>query len=204
LTGLLSQLLAPGLFGAEVWDEGQIVVIHPQENIHVERSTEKRRREFALGRACARAAMTNLGHGDAVIAKGEDGAPLWPPGVIGSITHTQGYAAALIAESRKFAGVGIDAERLGVVTKDLWPRLFTAVEQEFLKVQSEPWLFSSIVFCAKEASYKAWAQKGALTFRETEVSLEEGGFVAVRSSLALHGRYAVKNGMVLVIAACPR
>jgi 4'-phosphopantetheinyl transferase EntD len=200
----VSQLLAPGVFGSEIWDEGQTVTVHPQEDIHVARSTEKRRRDFALGRACARVAMMNLGYGDAVIAKGKDGAPLWPSGVTGSITHTQGYAAALVGESRKFLGIGIDAEKVGVVTKELWPRLFTATEQEFLKDQSEPLVSATIFFCAKEASYKAWALSDALMFREIEVALEQDAFVAIRSANSLRGRFVVQNGIVLVTALCPR
>ena len=56
-----------------------------------------------LGRACARAALANLGQGEAVIGIDEAGAPLWPAGVVGSITHTKGYAAALVAKAR-FSG----------------------------------------------------------------------------------------------------
>lgn len=200
MTALISRPLAPGLSGAEIWDEGQAIAVHPDENIHVAGSVEKRRRDFALGRACARAALAELGHGDAVIAKGADGAPLWPPGLVGSITHTGGYAAALIGESRNFAGIGVDAEQAGGVTRDLWPRLFTAAEQEMLRTQADPLLAATLVFSAKEASYKAWALKGALDFREIEVALEEGGFVAARPGARLRGRYVLEKGVVLVAA----
>ena len=108
---------------------------------------------------CARAALAELGHGDAVIAKGDDGAPVWPSGIVGSITHTNGYAAALVGENRHFAGLGIDAERAGGVTPDLWPRLFTAAEQETLRAQIDPLGSATLFFSAKEASYKALALK---------------------------------------------
>jgi 4'-phosphopantetheinyl transferase EntD len=202
LTGLVSRLLAPGLSGAEIWDEGQPVAVHPREEVHVARSAQKRRRDFALGRACARAALGGFGHGDAVIAKGEDGAPLWPPGIAGSITHTGGYAAALTGKN--FAGIGIDAEQVGGVTQDLWPRLFTAAEQDHLRTGSDPLLAATLLFCAKEASYKAWALKGALVFREIEITLEEDGFIAARADARLSGRYAVEEGLVLAAAWTPR
>ena len=89
-------------------------------------AAQKRRRDFALGRACARAALSALGRGDAVIGRDDNGAPQWPAGVLGSITHTKGYAAALVAETHDAGGVGVDAERVGGVTQDLWPRLFDA------------------------------------------------------------------------------
>ena len=200
MTGLVTRLLAPGLFGAEIWDEGQAIAVHPGENVHVTGSAEKRRRDFALGRSCARAALAGLGHGDAVIAKGEGGAPLWPPGIVGSITHTDGYAAALVGESPHFAGIGIDAERVGGVTQDLWPRLFSAAEQEVLRSHADPLLAATLFFSAKEASYKAWALKGALAFREFEVALEGSGFVAARADTRLSGCYAVEKGVALVVA----
>ena len=96
--GLLPVLLAPGIFGAEMEDVGQPVPLHPQEEELVAQAAPKRRRDFALGRACARAALSDLGQPDAVIGQGENGAPLWPAGVVGSITHTKGYAAALVAK----------------------------------------------------------------------------------------------------------
>lgn len=200
MTGLVSRLLAPGLFGAEIWDEGQAITVHPDENIHVVGSAEKRRRDFALGRACARAAMAGLGQGETVIVKGEDGAPLWPPGIVGSITHTQGYAAALVGETGDFAGIGIDAERIGGVTRELWPRIFTSSEQDRLRSQPEPLLAATLLFSAKEASYKAWALKGAPAFREIEIAQDDDGFVAARSDVRLRGRYAMERGLVLVAA----
>jgi 4'-phosphopantetheinyl transferase EntD len=202
LTGLISRLLVPGLFGAEIWDEGQAITVHPQEDVHVARSAPKRRHDFALGRACARAALGPLGQGEAVIAKGDDGAPLWPPGIAGSITHTEGYAAALVG--RDFAGIGIDAERIGGVGRDLWPRLFSSAEQNRLLAHPEPLLAATLLFSAKEASYKAWACKAALAFREIEISLENEGFTAVRGGARLAGRTAMDRGVALVAAWVPR
>lgn len=202
MSGLITRLLAPGLSGAEIWDEGQAIAVHPGESVHVAGSAEKRRRDFALGRACAHTALAGLGHAEVMIAKGEDGAPLWPPGIAGSITHTQGYAAALVGES--FAGIGIDAERVGGVGRDLWPRLFSAAEQESLHAHPDPLLAATLFFSAKEASYKAWALKGALAFREIEVVLEDDGFVATRAGVRLGGRYAVEKGVALVAAWTPR
>ena len=200
MRGLISRLLVPGLFGAEIWDEGQAVALHPGEEIHVAQSAEKRRRDFALGRACARAVLADLGHGDAMIAKGEGGAPLWPPGLAGSITHTAGYAAALVGEQRNFTGVGIDAEQVGGVAPDLWPRLFTAREQDSLRAGPDPLLLATLLFSAKEASYKAWALKGALAFQEIEVSLAKDSFSAVLAGVRLAGRHATENGVALVAA----
>lgn len=204
MTGLIARLLVPGLSGAEIWDEEQVIALHPEEEIHVARAVGKRRRDFALGRTCARTALAELGHGGAVIAKGDDGAPLWPQGITGSITHTQGYAAALVGENRDFAGIGIDAERAGGVTRDLWPRLFSRAEQAQIATHSNPLLGATLFFSAKEASYKAWALKGPLAFRDIEIVLDGGRFVATRAEVHLAGCYAVEKDVALVIAWIPR
>jgi 4'-phosphopantetheinyl transferase EntD len=85
----------------------------PAEAPLVWRAVPKRRREFATGRALARAALRDLGlpaaHTTPILA-GPRRQPLWPPGVVGSITHTDGYCAAAVAWSRDLTALGIDAE----------------------------------------------------------------------------------------------
>ena len=113
---------------------------------------------------------------------GEGGAPLWPAGIVGSITHTTGYAAALVAEAHLFSGLGVDAERVGGVTQDLWPRLFDAAERDHLTVlecESRA-VMATLFFSAKETAYKAWRMKGALAFRDIRITPEPKGFTADR------------------------
>ena len=197
---LISRILAPGLFGAEMLDADQPVFLSPQEDALVAKAAPKRRREFALGRACARAALAALDHGDAVIGRHDNGAPYWPDGVVGSITHTSGYAAALVADAARFSGVGLDAERVGGVTSNLWPRLFDADECDVLERLDEQGrkLAATLFFSAKEASYKAWEMKTALPFREIHVTRGEGGgFTAAWSDEILKGRFAVQDDLLL-------
>ena len=58
------------------------------ERPFVKKAVEKRRREFSAGRTCARQALRELGCADAPIVQDQNGAPLWPPGIVGSITHS--------------------------------------------------------------------------------------------------------------------
>jgi len=197
--GLISAILAPGLFGAEMDDVGQPAALHRQEECLVENAAPKRRRDFALGRACAHAALSALGHGGAAIGRDENGVPLWPAGIRGSITHTKFYAAALVAEARHVGGVGIDAERVGGVTQDLWPRLFDSAERDFLMTLDGPQqqVLATLFFSAKEAVYKASGTKGALAFREIHITPQDGGFTALQSGQTLRGRYAVQDDLLL-------
>jgi 4'-phosphopantetheinyl transferase EntD len=200
--GLLSRILAPGIFGAEMSDTGQALALHPQEEIFVAKAVEKRRRDFAMGRTCARAALAKLDHGDAIIPIGEGGAPVWPAGILGSITHTRGYAAALVADAHRFSGVGVDAERVGGVTQDLWPRLFDDAERDHLMNLdgAKRAVIATMFFSAKETVYKAWAMKGALAFRQIHVTPDEGGFTATHAGQGLQGCYAVEGDLMLTAA----
>jgi 4'-phosphopantetheinyl transferase EntD len=200
--GLVARVLVPGIFGAEMEDAGQPLAPHAEEEIFVARAAPKRRRDFVLGRACARAALAGLGHGGAVIGQGEGGAPLWPAGIVGSITHTSGYAAALAAEARLFSGIGVDAERVGGVTQDLWPRLFDAAERDHLMGLGEESraVMATLFFSAKETAYKAWRMTGALAFRDIRIAPDADGFIAAQSGRTLRGRYAVEGDLILTAA----
>lgn len=197
---LISRILAPGIFGAEIEDVGQQISWIPEEETLVANAAPKRRRDFALGRACAHRALTALGIRDAVIGRQSNGAPLWPDGVVGSITHTSGYAAALAADASRFSGAGLDAERVGAVSPDIWPTLFGAGERGYLeRLEGEDRaLCATLFFCAKEACYKAWGTPQH--FREITVSRTQNGFVAAGADKILEGRFAVKDDLLLAVA----
>ena len=199
---LLSRLLEPGLFAAEMEDVGQMILLPAQEEMLVARAADKRRRDFTLGRACARAALEQLGHSGVVIGKAGNGAPLWPQGVLGSITHAKGYAAALAGDAGIFSGIGVDAERLGGVTEELWPRLFDAAECAQLSSLrgAARILTATLFFSAKETCYNAWAIDGALPFRDIHVIAQADAFTAHWSSKALGGRYAVEGDLMVTAA----
>ena len=198
---LVTALLVSGLFGAETQDRGQPVDLPAPEAVLVEKAVAKRQREFALGRMCARGALEKLGHGGVVIGRGANGAPLWPQGVTGSITHTKGYAAAVVGELRHFSGIGVDAERTDGVTQDLWPRLFDDVERDHLMALDEPErdIAATMIFSAKEACYKAWSGKEPLVFRDIRITPEKESFTAARAGEILQGRYAVDGGLVVTV-----
>jgi 4'-phosphopantetheinyl transferase EntD len=73
--------------------------LFPEEEAMVARAVGKRRREFSTARACARDALVELGEPPQAIPTGPKGEPLWPPGVVGSITHCDGYRACAVAHS---------------------------------------------------------------------------------------------------------
>ncbi|MCJ0877521.1 4'-phosphopantetheinyl transferase superfamily protein [Pseudomonas sp. JI-2] len=76
------------------------------------RGVGKRQAEFLAGRLCAREALQSLTGTPYVPTVGEDRAPQWPRGVVGSITHGAGWAGAIAARSEHWRGLGLDVERL--------------------------------------------------------------------------------------------
>jgi 4'-phosphopantetheinyl transferase EntD len=197
VSGLLASLLPSGVFGAEIFDHGQVVPLSPDEEALVAGSSDKRRRDFALGRACARAALEQLGLPGAV-GRQAHGAPVWPSGVTGSITHTNGYAAAIVARQPDFTGLGVDAERVGRVDKALWPRLFDAQERAWLEAQSDAAEMAVLLFAAKEAAFKAANPQAGQALQFQTLHIEVTGATTFR----IHGRdgegrYAVREGLVL-------
>jgi enterobactin synthetase component D len=72
----------------------------------------KRQAEFLAGRLCARAALQQLQRLDWVPPIGDDRAPIWPEHICGSITHSSGRAAAIVADKRHWRGLGMDLEHL--------------------------------------------------------------------------------------------
>lgn len=72
----------------------------------------KRRCEYLAGRLCAASAIAALGHSAVFPARSDEGAPLWPAGLCGSISHSHGAAFAVAGERSRWLGLGLDAEPL--------------------------------------------------------------------------------------------
>ena len=103
--------------------------------------------------------------------------PEWPPGVVGSITHCAGLAAAAVGRADEWWALGIDAEPAVALESDVRDVVTTPVERSAL---AGP-LDATLVFCAKEAFYKCWsALDGAvLEFHDVEVTFDGPSFVAI-------------------------
>lgn len=109
---LANVALVSGHFDPKQLAEGdfQRCVITPPASI--QRSVAKRQTEFLAGRLCARAALQRLDGRNWVPDIGEDRAPIWPADICGSITHSTGWAAAIVAHKQHWRGLGLDTENL--------------------------------------------------------------------------------------------
>lgn len=117
----------------------------------------KRVLEFTAGRAAARAAMADIGIKPAAIPSGDDRAPIWPDGLIGSIAHCDTACIAAVAQRDRFRSTGIDIEEATPLAEDLWGTVCTPAERAWLASQpaDQRALLAKVIFSAKEAVYKA-------------------------------------------------
>jgi len=84
--------------------------LFPEEIQSLGRVVNRRRIEFATGRYCAKKAISWLGVTPSAIVIGDGREPVWPSGIVGSITHCSGYCAAVAAKSSQVLSIGIDAD----------------------------------------------------------------------------------------------
>ncbi len=130
-----------------------------------------RRREYSTGRALAHRAFERLGIAATTLPTGPVGQPLWPQGVVGSISHTSEQAICAAASQANYQAIGVDLEHAGRVTPDLVELLITRVEQ-----QRYEHLDLTLIFSAKEACYKLLhALVGEFVdFLSVEIALDVG------------------------------
>jgi 4'-phosphopantetheinyl transferase EntD len=203
----LRNLLPSFVAAADIIDAGQPVILHPEEARLVESSAPKRRREFALGRRCAHLALQQLGCDHEMIAIGPDRAPTWPRTIVGSITHTSGYAAAIAARDYRVRALGVDAEREGGVCPELWHMVFDNTEIDWLLRHGSDMTLATVMFSAKEAYFKAVypLNRRWLDFHDVRVDIKNAHFCAIvrasteqsASDPVVVGRYAVIDDLIL-------
>ena len=134
--------------------------IHEDEKNHIQSARSLvRQRDFLLGRACAHHALSAFQLGHVPILKNEKNAPLWPPSMVGSITHTENWAAAAVGKLEHVQGIGIDLENLNrTVHKHLQKRICVPQECESLAQypDQQATRLLKILFSAKESIFKCF------------------------------------------------
>jgi 4'-phosphopantetheinyl transferase EntD len=126
----------------------------PEEAAQLGWAVESRKREFTTARSCARRALRKLGLPATPILRGPKREPLWPPGVVGSITHF-GYAAAAAMQLNVLT-VGIDAEIDEELPAGVLDQVLVDEERARLAGASRGTHWDMLLFSAKESIYKAW------------------------------------------------
>lgn len=123
------------------------------------KAVPKRKAEYLAGRYCARAALAMHDNSPAAdLGIGANREPLWPPGFVGSITHTHGFASAIVARQAQIRAVGLDSEtwieehKLASVS----PQILTPRDSQYgqMHLFNSPSQYLTLVFSAKESLFK--------------------------------------------------
>jgi 4'-phosphopantetheinyl transferase EntD len=215
---VIGDILPPVVAVAEEFGDVPDVVLFPEEEAVIARAVDKRRREFTTARACARAALAELGLPPAPIVPGPRGAPQWPPGVVGSITHCAGYRASAVSWSRLVVTIGLDAEPHDKLPSGVLEAVSSADERErlaALTAERPDVCWDRMLFCVKETVYKAWfpLTRRWLGFEQASVEIDaaRGTFTATllvdgpevngAELTAFAGRWLVSNGLIATAIA---
>jgi 4'-phosphopantetheinyl transferase EntD len=218
---VIEEILPLSVCAEEAFVDPPAAVLFPEEEAVVARAVAKRRTEFATARYCARAALRRLGVPPAPILPGERGAPQWPDGIVGSMTHCAGYRAAAVARRSEVVSIGVDAEPHDALPDGVLRLIALDAERDMLAAlgTASPDLYwDRLLFCVKEAVFKAWYPLTGrwLDFTEASVVIDPaslsfaarllvpGPVVGGRSYDTFAGRYLVRNGLaVTAIALLP-
>ncbi|MDC0771525.1 4'-phosphopantetheinyl transferase family protein [Streptomyces sp. HD] len=174
MTSLMRRLLPDHVEVTEVLGELVAPPLFPEEAAVVARAVDKRRREFATGRRCARLSLAALGIEAVPLLPGPRGEPGWPAGVVGAISHCDGYRVAAVARSTDLVALGIDAESAAALPDGVLEAVSLPEERADLArlrrtVPEVPW--DRLLFSAKESVYKVWfpLTRRPLGFEEARV-----------------------------------
>lgn len=210
------ETLVPPEVSAVEWrgDDGDAAPL-PEEHALVEGAVAARRAEFATARACARLALQRIGIPPGPILRGPKHEPLWPAGIVGSITHCTGYRASAVARAGKVLTIGVDAEPDAPIEARVAARIMDADERAWIAGAPAGINWDRLIFSAKESVYKAWfpLARRWLGFEEARVSVDpEAGVFAARLLIeppagvppVFHGRFMAANGLVITAIAVLR
>jgi enterobactin synthetase component D len=177
-----------------------LAALHPEERAVAETLAPIRQGEWVGGRTALRLALQQLQLADdAPLLRDDRGAPRLPPGAMGSISHKQRWAAALVAPHHPDRSLGLDLELIRPTRVDISRRVLTERELAGLAGLAElderaeraglaeldhheRSLAVTLRFSIKEAIYKAidpWVRR-YVGFREVELDVHDDGTAEVR------------------------
>jgi 4'-phosphopantetheinyl transferase EntD len=218
---VIATILPGSAVAVERRDDREPVTLFAAEEAALGRAVDGRRAEFSTARGCAHRALAQLGLPAGPVPAGPRGEPLWPEGAVGSIAHCEGYRAAVVAPAAELLTVGIDAEPHRPLPEGLLADVSRREERDWLQalgatMPATHW--DRLLFCAKEAVYKAWYPLAErwLGFEDATLRVDPrqrsfevkllvpGPVVGGAEVTGFRGRWLVEDGLVLAAIAVPR
>lgn len=208
-------LVPPGFCFEEEFGEDRECAPWPGESDLIGPAWARHRYQSVMARECARRGLIRLGHLPAPIPRLPRGGPGWPEGIVGSLTHCEGYRAAIVGRTSDGRSAGIDAEPHRPLPHGVVDLIASGAEQRLLgrlsaAVPDICW--DTLLFCVKETVFKAWFPLTKTWLPMTQATAwlgTDGSFrVTIRlrqdqpgdlSLLTWNGRWTVRNGFVIAV-----
>lgn len=143
----------PNLFNER--DYKQLAIQLPNS---LKNAVAKRKSEFLAGRYLASLALESMGKAHCNIPIGENRSPLWPAGVIGSISHSRNIAQCILSNDQYYQYLGLDIEHWIIETdaNDISDSIVTNASEYLLIIPALPFNKAiTLIFSAKESLFKA-------------------------------------------------
>lgn len=193
---------------------GSLPPLHASEMALIQHASAHRIQEFTLGRSVAKQAVlaqnADQDKTGLAILKTPEGLPVWPEGIVGSISHTHNMAVAVCASNTQVKALAVDIEKKRTVNTSLERKLLT--ENECLQGWGgEPQRALVTLFSIKESIYKAACAlaEQPVTLKPFSVTpLENNQFMCDvgeligRSNVNIKGHYAWFDDVVISLAYC--
>lgn len=142
------------------------------------RAVQKRKAEYIAGRYCVKKSLAAINITNQIVESGEDRAPVWPQGVVGSITHSSGYASAVVAKANELRAIGIDSEKCinDKTSRNISSHILTGNEtfDANTHIAANEHVYLTLIFSAKESIYKCLNPlvKQFFDFKHAEISFD--------------------------------
>lgn len=161
------------LTGHRLIRDGDEDLLFPEERAEFGDSVAEVLRRSGAARSVARELLAMRGMPNVSLPRAATRAPVWPPGIVGSLAHDKKVAIAAIAGSERCKGLGIDVEPAEPLPPDVIPMIATAAER---RCYGKAVLQSRLLFAIKEAVYKALNPLDGrfIEFQDVEVELDAG------------------------------
>lgn len=177
---------------------------YPEETALVTKAVPKRIREFLAARHLARELLAAHGIAPTSLGRGALGEPLWPSGVVGSISHSTPLVIVAVARTIHYRALGVDVEPNLPLPPDVGDYVSLPGENEDSPA-------SRAVFVAKEAYYKAHCtvHRRMLDFKDVRLQWLPSEWLATEispppdtiGSTTLKGFFAITAGWLAAFCA---
>ncbi|SDR60272.1 4'-phosphopantetheinyl transferase EntD (siderophore biosynthesis) [Rhizobiales bacterium GAS113] len=215
---MIEELLPSQVTCVATRDDDASAPLFPEEAAQLGKAVDSRVREFMTGRSLARQALARLGLPASPILRGPKREPIWPQGVVGSITHCKGYRAAAVARQAQMLTLGIDAEIDDRLPEGVLRQVAVDEERAWLAKAPGGIHWDRLLFSAKESLYKAWFpltgkwlgfEDAVVSFHPADATFHARLLVPPiempgRVLTGFDGRFLVRDGLALTAIAVVR